>query len=158
MQYQPEYPILKPSDMLPREQMRLAPERDLSAFDNAELHNLRRGVGHKFVIGDTPENRERIAVKVMYFQMVAYKDGWQFDPQMYQVRFIDPQSSVLRGQGSQTRMYQFEKGAKTEILGLPIRLSPKDNLGIEVSGKDVRIMEDEETDGLVKKVLREFFG
>ena len=156
--YKPQYPILSPNEMLPRDQIRLDPERELSTFDRAELQNLRGGVGYKIVTGNTPDNRDNIAMKTTYFQMVAYKEGWKFDPELYQVEFIDPKSPVLRAIGGQARIWQFEKGSTPKILGLPIKLSSADNVGfvVRAQSEEVRVMEEEEADGLAKK-LKDYF-
>ncbi len=120
--YFPQYQILRKEDMLPRDEIRLIAENQLEDLMAAELKNLRRGIPHKLVITDTPQNREAVDYRVAYFQIVAYKEGWKFDPQNYQVRFVsssDPRiREVTDPNATMIRTYTFgnEEG-REETLG-----------------------------------------
>ena len=148
--YQPQYQILSQDDLVPKEQIVLIPEDKLSLFYRTELANLRRGVGHNLVVADNPQNREMIAVKTMYFQMVAYKEGWVFDSQLYQVHFVDPRDPILKSVKGHTRILDFKEGATVE----GVELSPRNNLGIHLITEDGNgvMMSGEEADGLVSRV------
>lgn len=151
MTYIPQYPIIDQADMLPREQMRLDPEKELGPLDRAELSRLREGkVGYKVLVADTPTNVENIALKTTYFQMVAYAEGWDFNPDKYRVEFVDPNYFLLAGKGSQTRIWEFEEGA--EIEGL----SPKRHAGFTVSDNHAERIENEEADGLAGRIIKLF--
>ena len=152
MTYKPQYPIINHEDLVPRDQIMLVPDSELEPFDSAELSRLREGkVRYNVLVADTPTNRENMGVKTAYFQMVAYKEGWQFNPEKYQVEFVDPNHFLLAREGTQTRTLELEEGIELEGL------SPEGRAGFVVSDEQVVRMRDEETDGLAKKVLR-FFG
>ena len=153
--YQPEYPIIDTRDLLPRDQIKLVPELELSPIDRAELTNLRRGVDYRYCAADTIENREAIAIKTAYFQMVAHKEGWNFDSQKYQVRFVDPQHPLLSEAGTQKRIFKIEPNNKEKEVPA---LSPEGRFGVVLSGDRVTIMPHEETDGLARKLLKFVFG
>ena len=117
MTYKPQYPILRKEDMLPREQIRLVSDEGLGPLVSAELKNLRRGVGYNYIIKDTPENRQNMTFRTSYFKMVAYKEGWTFDPDKYQVIFVrpnDPRLQRIIDGSSMIRTYKYrnEKGEK----------------------------------------------
>ena len=151
--YIPQYPILRHSDLVPRAQIRVVPDDELSPLDLAELIRLREGkVGYKVLAADTPKNRENIGIKTTYFQMVAYKEGWDFDPDKYQVEFIDPKHFLLVGEGNQIRILEFEEGSQLEGL------SPERRAGFVVSQENCVRMRDEETDDLSRSALRFFPG
>ena len=167
--YQPTYPILNPEDLLPRDEIQLPPPRDLHPFAEAELKNLCRGVAYKTVVADTPQNRETMATRAGYYQMVAYKEGWHFDPQLYQVVYVHLEDPCFQEAGIETRMYQFDPEedprvqnelAKREAEGgRVLRLSPNDKAGFQVEAKTGRIQRrlgDHEVDQLTGKVLQLF--
>ena len=144
--YIPQYPIIPHEDMVPRDQIRLVPEDKLGPLDRAELSRLREGkVGYKVLVVDTPENRQNIGVKTTYFQMVAYKEGWNFDPGKYQVEFVDSDH-----ESTQKRIWEFEEGSKLEML------SPERRAGFTLRGNQARRMEHKEVDELAGKVLKLF--
>jgi hypothetical protein len=89
-------------------------------------------------------------VKTLYFQMVAYKEGWEFDPQLYQVQFIEPKNPILKSANGHTRIFQFKEGTTIEDF----ELSSGNNLGVRVT--EHRIMDGRKVDGLVSKVLSLF--
>ncbi len=150
-EYIPQYPIIDYDDMVPRDQVGLVPESNLSPLDRAELSRLREGkVGYKLVIADTPENRQNIGIKTTYFQMVAYAEGWKFDPEKYQVEFVKLNHPLLPRDGSQKRIWQFNKG--TNLGGL----SPERRAGFTIRGEFGERMRHEETDGLARKVIKLF--
>ncbi len=151
--YQPEYPILDRGDLVPREQIRIVPEENLNPLDRAELSNLRQGgVEYKLAIADTPENRRNIGIKTAYFQMVAYKEGWDFDPQKYQVRFVNPHVLILSEPGKQRRIYEYKED--TDHTGL----SPERKIGYVISGDKAVRMKDNESDILAKLFKDIVFG
>ena len=147
------YPILDPADLVPREQLRLDPERELDPFSFVELRNLQRGVKYTAVHGDTPENRERIACKLLYFQMVAYKEGWTFDPALYQVRFC-PDSPLSDG-SMHRRIYELLPNSPVPF---DMGVSPEGRVGFKVNDQtsEARRMSHSEVDGLAEKVLKLF--
>ena len=149
--YIPQYPIIDPEDMVPHDKIRLVPESQLGPFDRAELSRLREGeVSYKLVVADTPENRENISVKTTYFQMVAYAEGWEFNPEKYQVEFVEPDYFLLTEDGSQKRILQFKEGARVE------ELSPERRAGFTVRGEYAERMGHKEVDGLAGRVLKLF--
>jgi len=150
--YNPEYPIIDVKELVPREQINLVPENSLSILDRAELANLRRGIDYRICVADTPQNRESVAIKTAYFQMVAFKEGWAFDPQKYQVRFVDSEHPLLSETGTQKRIYevQSDRGERG--------LSPEGRIGFLVKGDLVTRMGHKETDGLVRKLLKHVFS
>src|SRR3989338_7485822 len=140
--YSPQYPVLDRKDLVSRDQIRLVSESELSPLDRAELSRLREGeVEYNILVADTPDNRRNIAIKTTYFQMVAYKEGWKFDPSKYRVEFLEPYHPLLeRDNGSQDRIFQFRGDVTDERL---FPLSPEKRAGFTVlDGKAVR-MEDE---------------
>ncbi len=152
--YTPQYPIIDRNEMVPRDQIRLVPENQMSPLDRAELTRLREGkVGYKVLVADTFDNRRNIGMKTTYFQMVAYKEGWDFDPNKYQVEFVDPQHPLLAQEGTQNRIWEFEENADIGIS----ELSPEELAGFTIRGDYAERMDHEKTDGLARKVLR-FFG
>jgi hypothetical protein len=150
-EYIPQYAIIDHEDMVPRDQIRIVPEGKLEPLDRAELSRLREGkVGYKLVVADTPENRQNIGVKTTYFQMVAYAEGWEFNPDKYQVQFVEPDNPLLTQDGSQKRIWEFDEGAG---FG---ELSPERRAGFTVRGEYAERMRHKETDGLAGKVLKLF--
>jgi len=152
------YPIINSKDLVPRDQIRTVPEQDLDPLIRAELNNLRRGIGYKVVTADTPSNHENITFKTTYFQMVAYKEGWTFDPKLFQVEFLQPGDSRLGPKSYQSRIWRFADGSNPTVHGLPIRLSPNNHLGFELNERtdEVRVLDDSESDNLVAKVTKLF--
>ena len=149
--YTPQYPIINRSDMVPRDQIRIVPESQLSPLDRAELIRLRAGkVGYKVLVADTLENRQSIAIKTTYFQMAAYKEGWEFDPDKYRVKFVDPNYFLLAREGTQKRIWEFEEGTKWG------ETSPERRVGFTIRGNQAERMKDGEVDGLARKVLKFF--
>ncbi len=117
MTYKPQYPILKREDMLPRDQIRLVSDEDLGPLVSAELKNLRRGVRYDYIVTNTPENRANLTVRTGYFQMVAYKEGWKFDPEKYQVRFVsqdDPRLLRVQEASSMLRLLKYTDEERNE--------------------------------------------
>jgi len=158
--YTPEYPIVSRSDLVPRNQIRLVPEEKLSVFDRAELNQLRKGeVTYRLMVANTPDNRRNIAVKTTYFQMVAYKEGWDFDPEKYQVIFVHPNNPLLGTRSSKRRIYRFNEEATPEEEHPAFRLSRERQVGFEIHNdrQEAIRMEEGETDGLAEKVSRFFF-
>lgn len=152
-EYTPQYPIIDSTEMVPRDQIRLVPESQLSPLDRAELTRLREGkVGYKVLVGDTLENRRNIGIKTTYFQMVAYKEGWEFSPNKYQVEFVDSQHPLLSEEGSQKRIWEFEDETDIETG----ELSPERRAGFTIRGDYAERMKHEKTDGLAGKVLKLF--
>lgn len=150
------YPILDPKDLVPREQIQLVPETDLEQFMRDDLVNLRRGVPYKIVVADTTKNRNAISYNTAYFQMVAYKEGWKFNPENYQVEFVAPNSLMLEEPHFEKRVFMFKKGSKKIINGR--ELSPQGNLGVRIDKKRglVVVMGGSESDSLVTKVSKLF--
>jgi len=149
--YFPQYPIINHEDMVPRDKIRLVPESQMEPLDRAELSRLREGkVGYKVIVADTPGNRQNIGVKTTYFQMVAYAEGWNFNPDKYQVEFVDQEHFLLAEEGTQKRIWKFEEG--TDIQGL----SPEKRAGFTIRDKQAERMEDEDADGLAGKVIKFF--
>jgi len=83
------YPIVSPEHMLPPEEIELVPEEDLHPIVREELGHLRRGIPRICVYGDSPEARRSVATHAIYYQQVAHKEGWRFDPNNFQVTFTD---------------------------------------------------------------------
>jgi len=150
-EHEPQYTILDPKDMVPPEQMHLVPEDTLEPLMGAELFNLRRGgIVYKTVTADTLENRYNIGIRTAYFQMVAHKEGWLFDPDNYQVQFVAPGSDILDGDNSTKRIYGF--GLEDDVSKLDTV-----NVGFETDDdKTFRRMESERTERVKGKLLRFF--
>ncbi len=149
--YRPQYPIIDGSNLVPRDQIRLVPEDQLTPIDRAELVRLREGkVRYKVLVADTPENRRNIGIKTTYFQMVAYKEGWEFDPSKYQVEFVNPDYFLLAEEGTQKRIWEFGEGSKIE------ELSPERRVGFIIIENQAERMGNEEADNLARKVSRFF--
>ena len=147
--YVAQYPIIDRRKMVPREEITLVPGSQLSPLDRAELIRLREGkVAYSVLVADTPENRQNIGVKTAYFQIVAYKEGWEFDPKKYQVEFVDPNHFLLAEEGTQKRIYQFSEDGKSHCLGGVI--------GFTVTGEQAERMRDEEASGLARRILNFF--
>lgn len=127
--YFPQYPILRIEDMVPRDRIQLVSDEVLGPIASAELKNLRRGVSYDHIIADTPQNRENMAVRAGYFQMVAYKEGWTFDPNKYQVRFVHPSDQRLNrvtGGSSMVRLLNYkDQEGNNEMLGFESRNDQK---------------------------------
>lgn len=160
-----QYPIILHSEIQPRDQIKLVPEEQLEPLVRVELNNLRAGIFYKFTIADTPENRQNFNFKALYFQMVAYKEGWEFKPEHLQVVYVSPNDSRLNPKGNQYRLLQFKEGTanKEVIMGeegkeegkLRHRVSPENRLGFEIN-KDLGVVtqiEPEEADNLASKVI-----
>jgi len=110
--YRPPYPIVRPTDMSPREQIRLVPGEELDPLTRAELDNLRAGIVYQFTIADTPANRESFNFKALYFQLVAYKEGWEFKPENLQVVYLPPDDPVFGSGEYQSRVFQLQRRAE----------------------------------------------
>jgi hypothetical protein len=159
----PQYPIIDHADLVPRGQIRLVPEDKLSIFRKAELSQLRKGTKYKLVISDTPENRQNIAQRAVYYQMVAYREGWEFVPDNYQVEFVDPKFFLLSNKGRHKRIYRFKEGVESKkllIMGKPLmgfeNLSPERRAGFIIHKRVADRMDDEEADGLAGRVIKLF--
>ena len=148
-QYKPQYQIIPTEAFVPREQMQLNPEKELDPFGYIELCNIKRGISYKAAVLDTPENRRAINLKTTYFQMVAHKEGWKFNPELYQVVYFSP--GKLDRNSDQSRIYSFVEGAET-----PFRELYPDRVGFDIVDKRAIRMLRNEADGLVRKVLRLF--
>lgn len=143
--YKPEYPILKKEDMLFPEEIQLIPENEFDSILSAEIKNLRRGIIYKSIYADTPENRQALNERAIYLQMVAHKEGWTFNPEHYQVKFIGPSGSVLMRDGQQTRIFRLKDQHKNI-----------ENIGFKLIGDQARRIENDETNSLVDKVQKIF--
>jgi hypothetical protein len=144
------YPILASYEMLPREQIRVNPERELDPLSRAELTNIKRGIPYKLVIADTSTNRENIFFKTSYYQMVAYKEGWKFNPELYQVQFVEPNIIGRK----HARIYQFEKGASTPFN--PLSVVHRAGFDIDEDSNIAERIENKDADGLVGRILKLF--
>ncbi|MGV8150114.1 MAG: hypothetical protein ACP5NV_00100 [Candidatus Woesearchaeota archaeon] len=133
------YPILTPDTMLPREQIIVNPERELDPLSMAELLNIKRGITYKFIIADTPANRKNIFFKTSYYQMVAYKDGWIFNPELYQVTFVSPNEIGEK----HARIYRFGGTEKNE---------KSITAGYKIDNNVANLMSPDDAEGLVKQV------
>jgi len=132
---------------VPKEKMQLDPKKELDPFAYAELCNIKKEIEYKVAVADTPENRKAINLKTTYFQMVAHKEGWKFNPELYQVVYFSP--GKLDRNSDQSRIYNFAEGAKTPFEELyPARV------GFDIVDKRAIKMPHNEADGLVRKVLR----
>lgn len=159
--YKPNYPVVRSSQMSPREQIKLVPEAQLDPLTRAELSNLRAGIPYRFTIADTPQNRENFNFKALYFQLVAYKEGWRFKPEDLQVVYIHPGDPRFSEDGCQYRILEFEEEAanKTAPIGnLPHRISPGSRLGFRIDKRadSVTQMKPGEADDLGARVIRLF--
>lgn len=153
----PNYPILKEEDLSTRDQIKLVPEDELDPLTNAELCNLRDGIKYTFTVADTPANRENFNFKVLYFQMVAYKEGWEFKPENFQVVYVDPSDPRV---SQEARIMEFSAGSEnrqvSEPYRLPYRISPQRRLGFRVDEQYANQMRPEEADDLGAKVIKLF--
>lgn len=144
MEYEPEYPILRREEC--REDIELVPEEQLKPLERAELSRLREGFAtYSILTADTRENRGNIALKTAYYQMVAFKEGWTFNPQKYQVRFVDPSYFLLGRRGEQTRIYNFKDSDERE-----------GTIGFVLRGETARRIEDEEAESIGSRVIKFF--
>ena len=152
------YPLLEPSQMKPHDQITLVPESQLNPLMRAELSNLRGGIPYYFTVADTLENRENFNFKAIYFQMVAYKEGWQFNPDNLQVVYIQPGDPRFPQDGYQSRILQFDDKSANRDVGLQHRISPESRLGFKVdeTADSVRQMEPRDADDLGTKVIKLF--
>jgi len=167
--YIPQYPILDYSTMKPRDQMVLVSEEKLSPLRRAELNNLRQGVvTYQHVIADTSENRENFMFTTLYYQQVAYKEGWEFKPEHWQVVFVPPGDTLLPSDGCERRVYHLKSidsdngplKAQSKVGGLEyeghtLPVSDKGNVGflIEPNREYVRTVSPHESDGLMATVV-----
>lgn len=159
--YNPPYPVVHPAQMKPRDTIKLVPEEQLDPLIGAELSNLRAGIPYYFTIADTPQNRENFNFKALYFQMVAYKEGWQFKPENLQVVYISAEDPRFSPDGCQKRILEFnEKAAnrKVPFENFPHRVSCGGRLGFRVDEKadSVTQMRPEEADDVGEKVRKLF--
>lgn len=166
--YFPQYPILRREDV--REDIEVDPEDELDSFALAELSQLRKGkTTYKVLQVDDPESRKALALKVSYFQLVAFHEGWEFNPQKYQVIFLPrghPEFGDLED-GKMRRLYEFEPEGRAEAersfseLGAPGGLSLRNRAGFEVVGEgyeeEVVRMSNYKADDIGGRV-DEFFG
>ena len=144
------YPIITPNQLPPREHIRVNPEKELDPLSRAELANIKKGVPYKLIISNTPANKEKIVLKTSYYQMVAYKEGWTFNPTHYQVTFVNP-NTIGR---EHTRVYHFEKGAQTSLNPLSVNNNARFDIHEELNV--AKRISNDETDGLVGRVLKLF--
>jgi hypothetical protein len=93
------YTVLKPSDFVPREEMRLDPKSELPQTRLMDLNHLRNGVPVLFVIGDSYESMRAAATYSCYYQQVAYLEGWTFDPKKYRILTAPVGSIPVDGEG-----------------------------------------------------------
>ena len=159
--YQPAYPIVHSSDMKPRDQIKIVPELELDPITRAELSNLRAEIPYKFTIADTPQNRENFNFKALYFQLAAYKEGWEFRPENLQVIYLPPGDPRLPQDEHERRIFEFgDEAANQEVplLNLPHRISPTSRLGFKINEHTdlVTQIRPEETDDLGGRVLNLF--
>ncbi len=160
----PAYPIVNPAQMKPRDQIKLVPEKTLDPLTGAELSNLRAGIPYRFTIADTPQNRENFNFKALYFQMVAYKEGWQFKPENLQVVYLPPNDPRFPQDQSEYRLYEFTPPAANReipksIIGtsFPHRISPNGNLGFKIERADsVKQIKPKQADDLVVRINQLF--
>jgi len=156
--YRPPYPIVRPTDMSPREQIRLVPEEELDPLTRAELDNLRAGIEYKFTIADTPANRESFNFKALYFQLVAYKEGWEFKPENLQVVYLPPDNPIFSSGEYQSRIFQLQRRAEPGVTvgDATLLLFPTDRgrLGFRIHEEtdEVRAMGPDEADELADRV------
>ncbi len=160
-QYIPQYHIIPIEDLVPREQIKLVPEEELEKTDPAlltELHNIRRGIEYEVAVLDIPQNRDVINLRTGYFQMVAYKEGWKFNPELYKVVFVSPEDAK-DFDTIEARIISYDQVPGKEVLRqfMP-PLSPEYRVGFEVKGKIGHRMKPERTDDLSKKVSRLLSG
>ena len=166
--YKPQYRILRPSDMAPRNKIALVPEEKLDPLTSAELSNLRAGIQYKFTIGDTPSNRENFNFKALYFQLVAYKEGWRFNPDNLQVVYLPPGDPRLGPDGYQSRIFEVKKVAddnktpvdnEVQVEGLVLEISPGNRLGFRLNERTgfAKQMKPHETDDLGEVVAKLFY-
>lgn len=154
-----QYPMVDQTDMVPRDQIRLVPESKLSKFRKAELSQLRKGTKYKLVTLDTPENRESITQRAIYYQMVAYKEGWEFDPNNYQVKFVNPNFFSPSEKGKHKRIYQLKEEMDPKDLPIEFeKLSPERRVGFTVHKRVADRMDNKEADGLASRVINLFGG
>lgn len=104
----PNYPLIDPKDLVRRDQIKLDPKNDLEALTYVQFKNIREGTQYKLFVEDTRENREKIALTAMYYQQAAYMEGWEFNPDNYQVNFLPKGDPMLGDQpNTETRVYDF---------------------------------------------------
>jgi hypothetical protein len=140
------YPILDPSSLGPREEIELVPDDKMNPLDKAMITNLRRGVKYRMMVADTLPNRAALCAKAMYIQMVAYKEGWAFDPEKLQVAFVEPEIVPDRGDHKESRIFGREAPGK-----------PKNySLGYRIYEDEARRMEPDESIGIAGRVNRFF--
>ncbi len=160
----PNYPLLESWQMPPRDQMILFDENKLTPLRRAELNNLRKeDVRYSIAIADTPENRQNFEIFTLYYQQVAYKEGWQFKPENWQVEYVPPNDPRFPNDGKERRMYGFKKiksNAPNEIEydGNIFPLSQRKRLGFKLNTEtqDAEMMHPQDTDDLSTKVIRLF--
>ena len=159
--YKPQYPIIRTEDLVPRDQIKLVPEKELKKTDPAlltELHNIRRCIEYEVAVLDIPQNRRVINLKTGYFQMVAYKEGWKFNPELYKVVFVSPEEADAKKFDTiEARIYSFNEVPGKEVLKrfMP-PVSPKYAVGFEIKGNTAHRMKPSKTDKLSKKVSKLF--
>ncbi len=160
----PNYTLLKPWQMPPRDQMVLFDEEKLDPLRRAELNNLRQGdMRYTIAITDTPQNRENFEIFTLYYQQVAYKEGWQFKPENWQVEYVPPNDPRFPTDGKERRMYSFKKVKRNapreiEYEGNVIPLSQRNRVGfkLHVDAQEAEMMPPQDTDDLSEKVIRLF--
>lgn len=146
--YFPQYPILRREDIT--KDIDVNPEKEMDEFSIVELRRLREGeITYKAFHADTPQNREAVNIRMMYFQMVAFSESWKFDPQKYRVHFLPEGHPLLeKNKGAKmVRAYEFE-----EDSSLAGRLSDENGLGFRIYEEDAVRMENDETDYLIREV------
>ena len=145
--------------MKPRDQIKLVPEETLDPLTGAELSNLRRGIPYKFMIADTPQNRENFNFKALYFQMAAYKEGWQFKPENLQVVYLPKGDPRLGADGCEKRILEFnEEAAHHKVASLPYEISAGARLGFKFDRETEMAtqMQPQDADDLGAKVIKLF--
>lgn len=157
--YNPPYPLVNPAQMKPRDQITVVPEEKLDHLTGAELSNLRAGIPYHFTITDTPKNRENFNFKALYFQMVAYKEGWEFKPENFQVVYLPKSDPRLGADGCEKRILEFnESAAHQKVANLPYEISLGARLGFNVDRETETAtqMRPQDADDLGAKVIKLF--
>jgi hypothetical protein len=84
-------------------------DESLQALMKVELANLRKGIRYDYFVADTPENREAIILRISYYEVVAEKEGWRLNRDLYRAHFLHPSDPRFQPSGLQARLYIREK-------------------------------------------------
>lgn len=145
--------------MKPRDQIKLVPQEKLDPLTAAELSNLRAGIPYKYTIADTPQNRENFNFSALYFQLVAYKEGWEFKPENLQVVYLPPNDPVFPNDKRQSRIYEFNDEAAYKVVkigNVHSIISAGSRLGFRINDDTITAMKPQEADDLGAKVIKLF--